>query len=244
MTTRKLDEIVTDIKTNQELVSRDLSPFPTAARAGLIMAANQAKTALKKLKAEYADTLLAKSIGFFVTGTIEQQKAFAELAAKLGKSITVDGDVMYQAYAVFLSPTVGHHKEFTINQLTKLEGLLQETSVTLDLERAKYPEIKGNNMVSDFAALVAYIKELTVASNGYNIAVPYIRNLISNKAIETNFNNKVLTVVTLNTNQLDQANYSKLFTKTVTIDLNKVESIDEDFVNKTLRDAFKVNKTQ
>lgn len=242
MQTRKLEDIVAEMKTNQDIVSRDLSPLPTAARGGLIMAANQAKTALKKLKAEYEEVLFSKSIGFFPTGSVEQQQKFADLATKLGKSITVDGDVMYKAFATFLAPTVGHHKEFTINQLTKLETLLQETSSALSLDQANYPEIRGNNTVPDFASLVAYIKQLVVTSNGYKIVTPYLRDLISNKAIATNFNNKVLTVVTLNSNQIDQANLSKLYTKSVLIDLTDVESINDDFVNKTLRDAFKNNK--
>jgi len=235
----KLETIVQSIKSAQEAISRDFSTIPIAARNGFIMAANQAKVQLKSLKREYEEVLLSKSIGFLTTGDAEKQQLFADIASKVGKSIIVDGDGLYKGYATFLSPTIGHHNQFTVNQLSKLEMLMQETAASLDLDRANYPVLQNLNTVNNYKELVAYVESLVTASNGYRLTVPFIRNLISNKAFETGFNSKVLTAVIQNTNPINQIYLSKIFTKSVVVDLNPVEIVNEDFVNKTIRNAFK-----
>jgi hypothetical protein len=120
-----------------------------------------------------------------------------------------------------------------------LNLLLQETVDSLGLDRANFPTIRNQTPVRDFEALVACIKDLVISSNGYDVVGPFSRNLIATKAFEAEFNSKVLTVVILNTNKQDQANLSPNFTKSVAVDLNSVEKIDEDFVNKIIRNAFK-----
>jgi hypothetical protein len=237
---RKLEIIVEDIKADLFAINRDVSLIPIAGRNGFIMQANQAKQNIKKLRLEYEETLLSKSIGFFLTGPVDKQQAFADLSIKLGKSVVVDNDLMYRGYATFLTPTIGHHKEFTINQLTKLDGLLQGTSDILGLDRSNYPEVMMPNGVNNYDELTAYVKKVVIKSNGYKITTPFLRNVIATKAFEGNFGNKVLTTVILNTDDRDQNNLNQIFTKSITVDLDQIE-IAEEFVNKTIRDAFKKN---
>ena len=234
-----LEIVVNKIKSAQKSIDLDLSTIPIAGRNAFIMAANQAKVNMKKFKQEYEEVLLSKSIGFLPAGPTEKQDLFAEIASKVGKSIVVDGDGLYKGYATFLTPTLGHHKEFSINQLTKLEGLMQETAESLDLDRAKYPVLQNLNTVNNYTELVTYIRGLVNTSNGWRLTVPYIKNLISTKAFDIEFNSKVLTAVITNTNPIDRSYLGKIFTKSVVVDLNSVEKIDEDFVNKIIRNAFK-----
>ena len=237
---RKLEEIVKDINDAYEAMNRDLTKIPIAGRTGFIMAANQAKQNMPALKKEYEQTLFNKSIVFFPEGTSEEQNKFAELAVKLGKAIIVDAKSMYRGYATLIAPTVGHHKQFTIQQLTKLEMLMQETCLLLNLERANYPVINGDNTVNTHDELVNFISRMVTESNGYNLTVPYLRNLISNRALDTKFNSKVLLVVVLDADENLQNNLETSFTKSFTTTLSDVEEDkQEDFVNKTLRSAFK-----
>lgn len=235
----KLETVIDEIKAAQASITKDLSVIPIASRNAFIMAANQAKQAMKGLKQTYEATLLSKSIVFYPVGTVEQQEKFADLSVRVGKSIVIDGDSMYRGFATFIAPSIGQHQEFTVNQLTKLNLLLQETAEGLGLSRAFFPTLKGLAPVRTFEELVACIKDLVIASNGHQIVAPFIRNLISTKALEAGFNSKVLTVVILNTNQDDRTNLSFNFTKSVVVDLNSVEKINEDFVNKIIRNAFK-----
>lgn len=233
----ELKEIVKTIKETEKLANTEIETVPPAGRPGIQMAIKQAKVSLPRLFNQYADALFAKSLILYPVGDKDKQVLFAQLANKVGKTITCDGDALYEYLTDRVEPSMGNRRQFTVNQLLAVDHALKGICTDLNLNIPQMPTLKGLPDITDHSGLVQYVKHLVILSNGYDVTIPYLRDLIYKSAYSSDFSNKVLTVVMLNTIGTDQSKLSSLFIKSVVVNLN--QEVTEEFVTKTIKDAFK-----
>lgn len=102
----KLNEIVTELKSLQSVISRDLSYVDAKFRPSLEMQANQAKDKHAKLAAQYAEQILGNSKLFVLNGDLAKCVEFASLAKEHASCFHLSADSLYDEV---VKPTSIYH---------------------------------------------------------------------------------------------------------------------------------------
>lgn len=238
MTNRPLKTILADIADNAEVAKRDVDSLPPQVRSGHVGAVRRAQDAAPVLLKEYRDAVLANSLAFFVEGgAVGAAEQFAEVAYDEGV-LPADAGLMYRTLADMIGTVMGS-REFGIDQVVRLDNLLRGIATTSGFGRAvDLPRTGGTHMVPDQNALAKHLRtlvETTADGSKLNVLVT-IQKLIG-AAVSHRFARKTFAVVVLGASAADRKLLEATFTRSVTVDLTGIETIDAGFVIGTFKQA-------
>jgi len=229
---RPLKTILADIADNAETMARDLDALPPSVRPGHQGAIRRAQEAAPALLQEYREAVLANSLAFFVSGGADgAPMQFAEIAYDEG-ALPADFGAMYAALADQLGPLMGKSVDFGMDQVVRLDFLLRGIATTSGFGRAvDLPRTAATYAVKGKRALTDHIRKLAeTTTDGAKLNLLVTTKKLIEAAVSHRFARKTFKVVVINASAADRKLLEALFTRSVTVDLTDVETIDVGFV--------------
>lgn len=235
-----LEQLMPRIEAAINLSTADLQGWPSPTRPGIEIAKRQATDDLVKLKKEYSSTFKATAKAMFLTGTLENQKEFAEIAEVEGDTITVDGTALYKRIATKIMPTIGGDKQFGVTQsyifLLEIQDIMRE----LGIEEWVAPVNTKPSTVSNEEDMHLLTVHLIQQFGGIRILAGYLEKLAIDKAIDKRYNKSVVPVVITGLTSEEQLALNGLFTgHNVIVELPDGKQVDNDTVIKAFNQLKK-----
>jgi hypothetical protein len=235
---RTLDEILKDYRKTEKFSKQSAEEFPLPGRPGIEVRIAQAKVKLPKLRLEYLTRILRSSYGFFLEGDEAKGQQFVNIAMDNG-AVLVDAEEIFRKLADAVQYSIGPNKEFSITQIGLMDHALRElvekTGYDGSLNRTQISELR---VVKNREKLVDYIRELVARSNGSVPVTVSAQSDIVTQALAKDFNGKRLVVVVKNASATTRAPLAGLFTKVTNVDLDSIDTVNEETAATIFRDGL------
>jgi len=236
---RTLDDILKDYERADRFSKRSVEEVPLPGRPGIEIQVSRSKLALPKLRQEYLTRILRSSFGFFLESeNQEKNDAFTKIAVENG-AVVIDADAIFQKLADAVQYSLGPSREFSVTQIGLMDHALNELVESTGLEGSlNRTQIKELRVVKNRERLVDYIRDLVAASNASVPVTVTAQSDIVKQALEQKFAGKRLVVVVRNAAAGNRAALTGLFTKVKVVDLDEVETVNEETAAVIFRDGF------
>jgi hypothetical protein len=194
---RSFKDVLDDLVVTTANAAINLDEVPLRNKAGMGICKADAIVALGTLRSEYKALLAPRVASIWLSGTPEQQKKFAEVAAQEGETLTVSTLGVYERMASDIEPTIGAERQFGGTQLGHLLRSLENVAREAGASFLATPHLLEVVTVSDFAALTLAIRGIIVSQVGEKLNVLHLENEVLNQALTARYSEKVVPVVVL-----------------------------------------------
>lgn len=192
---RNLAKILSDLDAVRRQASIDLGQVSVKFKSAQAIVKADAEARLPLIEAEYRDQVKTQVATIFVTGSQENQQAFATLAEAEGETLTVDADEIYKAMAFDVEPSIGAKRQFGGTQLNLLIRALEDAGRKAGVGFLPVPRLLDVETVRTPADTVALIKNMIGSQVAGDLHVRFLETRILEEALAKKYGEKIVPVV-------------------------------------------------
>jgi hypothetical protein len=243
MSQRTTEQLVADIKQNEQIAATQLEAKPAATRTAFQLAVADAKNALRGLKADYRRRILINAVGFVVSGP-KVAEFVATAKAVAPQIITLDAEKFWNDLAERIEPSFGASREFTVHQLGVLIQALREAALDAGVQAdLPMPQLRDQLALPTRADVVSFLRDV-VGPVGEVLNSTALSNQLVDQALASDFTGTVLVAMVVNADNTSERELGAVFANRFEVATDVDTEVTEEFVTKVFDASKKKNKKQ
>lgn len=185
MIKEKVLTLLAEIERCQTLVAMSPDDYPFQTRAGMAMAARQAKDSLVELQREYVEMLQAQSVTLALAGPQDHVAEFVRLARTEGVVLIASVNDFYEKLANRIELGIAASRLWNVNEYALTIQLALNEAVDLGIVDATHDTRKpfSNRVVPDHTAVVDAVRETVRERLGDEIPCTTLRTILRQTAL-------------------------------------------------------------
>lgn len=198
-----LEALVKEIAETEETANLETDRLDYRVRAAFEMAKREAKDKLEGLKKKYTDAIQQGTLGFFVSGP--GAEAFAKIGEEEASTLTIRADALYRRLAEPVEPSLGHTREFGVNQMARFLRGLGDVSRELEVTSLVAPKLMESGHLATYEDVVAHIRTMVRFTVGDDLNRIFLSREIAKAALAARYSSPVLPVVFIGLADVEEA---------------------------------------
>lgn len=236
MANEKLTNLVSELISNRKDASISIEGLDPSTASGWVMRKNQAIAKIKEIEAAYYNELDNTIFYIFLTGNSAKCREFAGLSLEHAQVSSLVGNTPALLMTDQIEPTIGPDRNFGVNQLIKLIGLISNLERDLEVKKSIFESVPGD-----------YIRYTPTKNDVYNVIAHFINTNLPvefmttflkkqarDLAINSAFDGNVLPLTVTGLNEPEVNKISSAIKNSFIVSLTD-ETIDKSLVLNTLK---------